>query len=67
MGREKKRAWYTMFAHTQFPQDFWEFGNFLKYAPLPQGVPNSAQEPGNEAKAPAASPKCHMKQLSIVQ
>ena len=27
MGGEK-RAWYTLFAHAQFPQDFWEFGNF---------------------------------------
>jgi len=24
----EKRAWYTLFAHAQFPQDFWEFGNF---------------------------------------
>ena len=22
----KKKAWYTLFAHVQFPQDFWEFG-----------------------------------------
>ena len=29
MGGEK-RAWYTLFAHAQFPQDFWEFGNFRK-------------------------------------
>ena len=29
MGGEK-RAWYTLFAHAQFPQDFWEFGNFCK-------------------------------------
>ena len=21
-------AWYTLFAHAQFSQDFWEFGNF---------------------------------------
>ena len=27
MGGEK-RAWYTLFAHAQFSQDFWEFGNF---------------------------------------
>ena len=27
VGREK-RAWYTLFAHAQFSQDFWEFGNF---------------------------------------
>ena len=26
----EKRAWYTLFAHAQFPQDFWEFGNFRK-------------------------------------
>ena len=25
---EKKRAWYTLFAHAQFPQDFWEFWKF---------------------------------------
>ena len=25
----EKRAWYTLFAHAQFSQDFWEFGNFL--------------------------------------
>ena len=24
----EKRAWYTLFAHAQFSQDFWEFGNF---------------------------------------
>ena len=29
MGGEK-RAWYTLFVYAQFPQDFWEFGNFLK-------------------------------------
>ena len=28
MGREK-RAWYTLFAHAQFPQDFWESLHFL--------------------------------------
>ena len=27
VGREK-RAWYTLFAHPQLSQDFWEFGNF---------------------------------------
>ena len=27
---EKKKAWYTQFAHAQFPQDFWEFENFHK-------------------------------------
>ena len=27
VGREK-RAWYTLFAHAQLSQDFWEFGNF---------------------------------------
>ena len=27
---EKKRAWYTLFAHARFPQDFWEFGKFHK-------------------------------------
>ena len=26
----EKRAWYTLFAHAQFPLDFWEFGNFRK-------------------------------------
>ena len=26
----RKRAWYTRFAHAQFPQDFWGFGNFRK-------------------------------------
>ena len=26
----EKRAWYTLFAHAQFHQDFWEFGNFRK-------------------------------------
>ena len=26
----KKRAWYTLFAHAQFSQDFWEFGNSRK-------------------------------------
>ena len=26
----EKRAWYVLFAHAQFPQDFWEFGNFHK-------------------------------------
>ena len=26
--RRRKRAWYTPFAHAQFPLDFWEFGNF---------------------------------------
>ena len=25
---EEKRAWYTLFAYAQFPQDFWEFWNF---------------------------------------
>ena len=25
-----KRAWYTLFAHGQFSQDFWEFGNSRK-------------------------------------
>ena len=25
-----KRAWYTLFAHAQFPQDFGVFGNFHK-------------------------------------
>ena len=29
MDREK-RTWYTLFPHAQFPQDFWEFGNFHK-------------------------------------
>ena len=24
----EKRAWYTLFAHAQFSQDFCEFGNF---------------------------------------
>ena len=24
----EKRAWYTLFAHAQFPQHFWEFGTF---------------------------------------
>ena len=24
----EKRAWYTLFVHAQFSQDFWEFGNF---------------------------------------
>ena len=24
----ERKAWYTLFAHAQFPQDFWEFGNF---------------------------------------
>ena len=24
----EKRAWYALFAHAQFSQDFWEFGNF---------------------------------------
>ena len=24
----EKRAWYTLFAHAQFSQDFWEFGYF---------------------------------------
>ena len=27
VGREK-RVWYTLFAHAQLSQDFWEFGNF---------------------------------------
>ena len=27
---KKKRAWYTLLAHVQFPLDFWEFGNFCK-------------------------------------
>ena len=26
----EKRAWYTLFAHAQFSQDFWEFGNSHK-------------------------------------
>ena len=26
----EKRAWYTLFAHAQFSQDFWEFGNSRK-------------------------------------
>ena len=26
----EKRAWYTPFAHAQFFQDFWEFGNSRK-------------------------------------
>ena len=26
----EKRAWYTLFAHAQFSQDFWEFGNYRK-------------------------------------
>ena len=26
----EKRAWYTLFAHTQYSQDFWEFGNSRK-------------------------------------
>jgi len=26
----KKTAWHTLFAHAQFPQDFWEFENFRK-------------------------------------
>ena len=26
----EKRAWYTLFAHAQFSQDFWEFGNYSK-------------------------------------
>ena len=26
----EKRTWYTLFAHAQFPQDFWEFGSFHK-------------------------------------
>ena len=25
----EKRAWYTLFVHAQFPQDFWEFGNLV--------------------------------------
>ena len=24
----EKRAWYTLFAHAQFLQDFWEFWKF---------------------------------------
>ena len=27
---KRKRAWYTLFAHAQFPLDFWEFENFCK-------------------------------------
>ena len=26
----EKIAWYTLFAHAQFSQDFWEFGNSRK-------------------------------------
>ena len=26
----EKRAWYTLFAHAQFSQSFWEFGNSRK-------------------------------------
>ena len=26
----KEPSWYTLFAHDQFPQDLWEFGNFSK-------------------------------------
>ena len=26
----EKRAWYTLFVHTQYSQDFWEFGNSRK-------------------------------------
>ena len=26
----EKRAWYRLFAHAQFSQDFWEFGNSRK-------------------------------------
>ena len=25
-----ERAWYTLFVHAQFSQDFWEFGNSCK-------------------------------------
>ena len=25
-----KRAWYTLFVHAQFSQNFWKFGNFCK-------------------------------------
>ena len=27
---KRKRAWYTLFSHAQFPLDFWEFENFCK-------------------------------------
>ena len=29
----EERAWYTLFVHAQFSQDFWEFGNFVISAP----------------------------------
>ena len=25
--KKKEPGWYTLFAHVQFSQDFWEFGN----------------------------------------
>ena len=40
MGGEK-RAWYTLFAHAQFSQDFWEFGNSCKICSVNTCTPTS--------------------------
>jgi len=37
---EEEREPGTLFAHAQFPQDFWEFGNFCKICSV---TPTSAR------------------------